>query len=72
MTDEIERNSSYEWLIHHGSNIICYERIQSLDLLKMEIEIKLGDFNQFGNIFEIPDSKLKSISSIYMSFDSKQ
>ena len=35
------------------------------------VEIKLGDWNQLGNTFEISDSKLKSISSIYMSFDSK-
>ena len=71
MTDEIEKNSSNKCLIHHGSNIICNERIQSQNLLKTEIEIKLGDWNQFGNTFEISDSKLKSISSIYMSLDSK-
>ena len=37
MTDEIEKNSSNESLIHIGSNIICNERIQSHDLLKTEI-----------------------------------
>ena len=37
MTDEIEKNSSNKCLIHLGSNIICYERIQSQDLLKTEI-----------------------------------
>ena len=71
MTDKIRKNSNNECLIDIGSNIICNERIQSQDLLKTEIEIKLGDWNQLGNIFEISDSKLKSISSIYMSFDSK-